>query len=98
MALIAVARPGGACYGIFMRIRSLQHSVYKHQYHIVWGTKYRRKYLKEYVRGEFVKSLYASMKRYPTLHLESVNIDEDHVHLQIEIPPNIAVSKAVQAW
>ena len=79
-----------------MRIRSLQHSVYKHQYHIVWGTKYRRKYLKEYVRDEFVKCLYRSIKKYPTLQLETVNVDEDHIHIQIEIPPNIAVSKIVQ--
>ncbi|MBN1283201.1 MAG: IS200/IS605 family transposase [Proteobacteria bacterium] len=79
-----------------MRIRSLQHSVYQHQYHIVWGTKYRRKYLKDYVRGEFAKSLYSAMKKYPTLHLIAMNIDEDHIHIQIEIPPNIPVSKAVQ--
>ncbi len=46
--------------------------------------------------SEFVKSLYTSMKKYPTLHVESVNVDEDHVHLQIEIPPNIAVAKVVQ--
>jgi putative transposase len=25
-----------------------------------------------------------------------VNVNEDHVHLQIEIPPNISVSKAIQ--
>jgi len=28
--------------------------------------------------------------------LEVINIDEDHVHIQIEIPPNIAVSDAVR--
>jgi len=79
-----------------MRIRSLQHATYQHQYHIVWGTKYRRKYLKDYVRGEFAKSLYSTMRKYPTLHLIAMNIDEDHTHIQIEIPPNIPISKAVQ--
>lgn len=79
-----------------MRIRSLNHSSYQHQYHIVWGTRYRRKYLKEYVRQELTKSLYALVKKYPTLDLHIINTDVDHVHLQIEIPPNIPVSRVVQ--
>lgn len=79
-----------------MRILSLAHSTYQHQYHIVWGTKYRKKYLKEYVKADLLSSFYETVARYPTLHIETVNVDKDHVHLQIEIPPNIAVSKAVQ--
>ena len=47
-----------------MKTKHLNHSTYKLQYHIVWGTKYRRGWL--------------------------------HVHVQIEIPPNIAISDAVQ--
>jgi putative transposase len=78
-----------------MRTRSLNHSTYEHQYHIVWGTKYRRKILKPYVLLELKHSLYATLKKYPTLWIEKVNTDDDHVHLQIEIPPNIAVSDAV---
>ena len=78
-----------------MRIRKLNHSTYSHQYHIVWGTKYRRKILKPYVLRELKKILYATVKKYPTLWIETLNTDEDHVHLQIEIPPNIAVSDAV---
>jgi putative transposase len=77
-------------------MRSLNHSAYQHQYHIVWGTKYRRKYLKEYVKDEFLRSLYATVKKYPTLYVFIANIDNDHVHLQIEIPPNIAVARVVQ--
>lgn len=79
-----------------MRIQSLNHSSYQHQYHIVWGTKYRRKYLKEYVKPELLESLYATVKKYPTLYIYAVNVDNDHVHLQIEIPPNIAVAVAVK--
>lgn len=78
-----------------MRMRALNHSTYQHQYHIVWGTKYRRKILKPYVLTELKKILYSTVKKYPTLWIEAVNADEDHIHLQIEIPPNIAVSDAV---
>jgi putative transposase len=78
-----------------MRTQNLQHTTYQHQYHIVWGTRYRRKVLKPYVLTELKKSLHATLKKYPTLWIEAVNTDEDHVHLQIEIPPNITVSDAV---
>jgi putative transposase len=79
-----------------MRIRSLNHSSYQHQYHLVWGTKFRRKFLKEYVKPELLKSIEKTIQKYPTLHLLAINIDNDHLHMQIEIPPNLAVSKAVQ--
>ena len=78
-----------------MRVQNLNHSTYQHQYHIIWGTKYRRKILKPYVLTELKKCLYATVKKFPTLHIENLNTDEDHVHLQIEIPPNITVSDAV---
>lgn len=73
----------------------MNHSTYQHQYHIVWGTKYRRKFLKPYVLIELKRSFFITIKKYPTLWIESMNTDEDHVHLQIEIPPNIALSDAV---
>ena len=79
-----------------MQTKHLNHSTYKLQYHIVWGTKYRRPWLKDYVKSELLQSLYHTCKKYPTLFLHTVNTDEDHVHIQIEIPPNIAVSDAVQ--
>ena len=78
-----------------MRTRSLNHSAYKLQYHIVWGTKYRRKWLKPYVKTELRKSLQDTAAKYPTLHIFEINTDQDHVHIQIEIPPNIAISDAV---
>jgi len=79
-----------------MRTQKLNHSIYQHQYHIVWGTKYRRKYLKEYVETEFRKVLFSLVKKYPTLYIHAVKTDEDHVHLQVEIPPDISVSSVVQ--
>ncbi len=80
-----------------MRTRSLNHSVYQIQYHIVWGTRYRRKYLKEYSEKEFTKACYDVVKKHPTLYIHSLKSDNDHVHLQIEIPPNLSVAAVVQA-
>lgn len=78
-----------------MRIQHLNHSTYQHQYHIVWGTRGKRRVLQKYVLPELKKSLYETCKKYPTLWIETLNTDQDHVHVQIEIPPNIAVSDAV---
>ena len=78
-----------------MRIQKLNHSTYQHQYHIVWCTKYRRKILKPYVLVELKRSFYATVKKYPTLWIEEMNTDEDHIHIQIEIAPNTTVSDAV---
>ena len=79
-----------------MRIRKLSHSVYQVQYHIVWGTKYRRKFLKHYVRKELVKSLYKIQRRYPSWYIHRVNTANDHVHLLIEYPPKYSGSEVVR--
>ena len=79
-----------------MRIRNLNHSKYQIVYHIVWGSRYRRKYIKEYVKQELRKYLFEATKKYPTLFISAFNTNDDHVHLQIEIPPNLAISAVVQ--
>ena len=80
-----------------MRIRKLSHATYQHQYHLVWGTKYRRKWLKPYVKADLAEFMYRLESHYPTVKILALNTDEDHVHVQIEIPPDIAVAKVVQA-
>lgn len=78
-----------------MRMRSLNHSKYQIEYHIVWGTRYRYKYIKDYVKEELRKYLYSATKKYPTLFIHSFNTNDDHVHLQIEIPPNLSIAAVV---
>ena len=78
-----------------MRIQHLNHSTYQHNYHIVWATRGRRNILQRYVKPELLFSFRETIKKYPTLQLIVMNVDQDHVHIQIEIPPNIAVSDAV---
>jgi putative transposase len=78
-----------------MRIQHLNHSTYQHQYHIVWTTRGRRNILQSYVKSELLYSFENTIRKYPTLYLWNANTGQDHVHLQIEIPPDIAVSDAV---
>lgn len=79
-----------------MRIRQQNHSVYQIQYHIVWGTKYRRKILKSYVRKELIKSLYKVQRKYPDWYFHKINTGSDHVHILMEIPPKYKISEVVQ--
>ena len=45
--------------------------------------------------SELRKALYATVKKYPTLWISTMNTDDDHVHLQIEIAPSVTISDAV---
>jgi len=79
-----------------MRILKLRHSVYQHEYHIVFGTKRRRRYLKSYVKPEFERVMIKLQKKYPTIRLVESNLNNDHVHLLMEIPPNTSVAIVVK--
>jgi len=79
-----------------MRIRQLNHSVYQVLYHIVWGTKYRRKILKHYVRDELIKSFYNIQKRHPDWYFHKINTGDDHAHVLVEFPPTFTGAAVVQ--
>ena len=46
---------------------------------------------------ELKRSFFETLKEYPTLWIEKLATDEDHIHFQIEVPPNMTVSATVQA-
>jgi len=79
-----------------MRIQRLNHSVYQLEYHIVWGTKYRMKLLKPYVKKALMVSFQKTEFLYPTLHIVKANIADDHVHLLAEVAPSVSIADMVQ--
>lgn len=79
-----------------MRTRSLSHCVYELQYHLVWGVKYRRKILKDYVKVELIKSIQKLQKTYPDWYIHKINTDKDHIHILMEFPPKYSISEVVQ--
>ena len=52
--------------------------------------------MKDYIKPAVITSFNNILKKYPTIFILSLNTDNDHIHIQIEIPPDIAVSSAVQ--
>ena len=79
-----------------MRIRQLNHSTYAVEYHLIWGTKYRRKILKDYVKPELVECLIKIQKQNPSWYIHTVNTDQDHIHLLVEFPPPLSISFVVK--
>ncbi|MFH1170298.1 MAG: IS200/IS605 family transposase [Candidatus Vogelbacteria bacterium] len=79
-----------------MRIQRLNHSVYQLEYHLVWGTKYRMKILKPYVKKTVLMSFQKTEFLYPTLHITKVNTADDHVHLLVEVAPSVSIAAMVQ--
>src|SRR3989344_296186 len=79
-----------------MKGRSQAHVTYKLSYHIVWIPKYRRKLLLQGVDTYFTKTLKTYLAdQYPDVILEEINVQLDHVHLMIVIPPKYSISKVV---
>ena len=71
------------------------HVVYHTQYHVVWIPRFRRKILVEGVAQYLEKKLDEVRKWYPDLVYVERNIQPDHVHLLLIIPPRTSVSAMV---
>ena len=75
-----------------MEIRLSAHGAYHHQYHVVWIPKYRKKILEGQLKEFVEKHLYDIQTYHPDIEIENYNIQKDHIHLVIIIPPRYSVS------
>jgi putative transposase len=78
-----------------MSYRKGSHTVYDIKYHIVWITKYRKPVL----RGEIathVRELVRQTCATLDVYIVSGHVAQDHIHLLVSVPPNLAVSDLVQ--
>ena len=71
------------------------HGVYRTEYHIVWIPKYRRRILNPGVRGYLSKLFPKVLKKMPGCEIVEQNIQVDHIHLLMVIPPKYAVSDVI---
>ena len=71
--------------------RSLSHTRWKCQYHIVFIPKYRKKVLYGKMR-EDVREIIATLCKYKNVEIIAGAVCIDHVHLSIAIPPKLSVS------
>lgn len=78
-----------------MEKRLLGHTVYRTEYHVVWGTKYRRPVLNPMRRKYLVNLFRNILTTMPGCEVVEYNIQPDHVHMVIIIPPKYAVSDVI---
>ena len=84
------------CYAVGMKkYWHGAHTTHRNMYHIVWLPKYRKKILEGKVK-ERLEELLRECAEVNSWEIQELNIQLDHVHLLIQLPPSISVSKAVQ--
>jgi len=74
--------------------KRLAHSIWQCTYHIVWCPKYRFKILKVAVQ-RLVEDILRQLCEWKKLDVLEMNVQEDHVHLLVSIPPKLSVSEVV---
>jgi len=74
------------------QFKRLSHSIYECKYHFVFCPKYRYRIFKDDV-AEYVKQqIYVLCQRKDKVEVLELNVQVDHVHLVVSIPPKYAVS------
>jgi REP-associated tyrosine transposase len=75
--------------------KKLSHSIYQCKYHIVFCPKYRYRVLSGEV-GEYTKrEIYRLCEQKDKVEVIEANVQADHVHMIVSIPPKYAVSKVM---
>ena len=74
------------------QFRRLSHSLYECKYHIVFCPKYRYRVLRAEI-GEYTKQqIYRLCQQKDAIEVLELNVQPEHVHLVVSIPPKYAVS------
>ena len=76
------------------RFRKLSHTIWYCQYHIVWTPKYRFRVLSGQVAEEIERCIRMFCEQQHAEIIE-VNVQVDHVHLLVMLPPKLSVSNFV---
>ena len=73
------------------------HTKHRVMYHIVWLPKYRKRVLKGVIAKRIRELLYecADANRW---RIDELNIQQDHVHMIVQLRPDVSVSWAVQLF
>ncbi len=77
-----------------IKYKKLSHVIYYHVYHIVWTPKYRYKVLEGSLK-EFLESQIRMLYEWKDLEIQELNIQPDHIHIVLSIPPKMSISKVM---
>ena len=74
------------------RFRRLSHTIYECKYHLIFCPKYRRRILKDEIRTYVKQEINNLLRQKEGIEIIEMNVQSDHVHLVLWIPPKYAVS------
>ena len=72
--------------------KKLSHTLYECKYHIVFCPKYRHRILKGEVADYCRREYFNLMRQKDQVEVLELNIQADHVHTVVSIPPKYSVS------
>ena len=72
--------------------KRLSHTIYECKYHIVFCPKYRFRILKGEIAGFVLKNIYQLLSYKEKVEVLEANVQPDHVHMVVSIPPKYSVS------
>lgn len=72
--------------------KKLSHVIYRCTYHIVWTPKYRYRVLEGLVKELLSKDI-PMLLEWRSSEMIEMNIQKDHVHLIVSVPPKISISQ-----
>ena len=78
-----------------MEVRKTNHSVYRLQYHVVCVTKYRLQLFNPGLRDHLKKEMHQQAKEMPGVEIQEINVQKEHAHMMMVIPPSYAISEVV---
>ena len=74
------------------RFKKLTHTIFECKYHIIFCPKYRFKIFKDEMVEYARKEIYQLCKQKDLIEVLELNIQPDHIHLVISIPPKYSIS------
>ena len=78
------------------RFKKLSQTVWYCQYHIIWVPKYRFRILTDKIAAE-VETFIRIFSEQQGCEVEELNVQIDHVHLLVLVPPKVSISGYVGA-
>ena len=76
------------------RFQKLSHTVWDCKYHVVWCPKYRFRVMEGAIRI-YVRDALRELSRRHKVTIVEGNVQTDHVHMVLSIPPSYCVSRVV---
>ena len=75
--------------------RRSSHAVFDCRYHLIWATKRRKRALRELHERQYCARLLRRVAEKYDMDMLGLEVDVDHVHLYVAIPPQQSVGSAV---